>query len=164
VTTAALLAAGGIALFVVESYIPTPLPFMKIGLANISSLLALLLEGPAVMLLVVVTRVLVGSLLVGSFLSPAFVIAITAGIAASLAMALVHRVAPTLFSAVGLSLIGSMVHVLTQLAVVGMLIVQTTAVYALLPALLLTGSVGGIIVGYLSAKVMRVLPAARLNE
>lgn len=65
VTTVALLTAVGIALFVIESFVPTPLPFLKIGFANISSVVAIMSLGVPQMFIVVMLRVVIGSLLVG---------------------------------------------------------------------------------------------------
>jgi heptaprenyl diphosphate synthase len=163
VTTVAMLSAAGIALFVIESYIPSPLPFLKIGLANISSVIALLLVGPLEMMTVVAVRIVIGSLLVGTFLSPSFVIALASGVVSSASMAMVHRFRPSLFSPIGLSLIGAILHVTTQVVVVSLLVVQASAVVSLVPFLLLTGVVGGLVVGWLSARLLRILSAARLH-
>lgn len=160
-TITALLGAVGIALFVVESYIPMPLPFLKIGLANISSVLALLMLGPSAMLGVVALRVTVGSLLVGTFLSPAFILASAAGMISAGAMALTKVTTKNLFSALGLSLIGSVVHVVVQLMIVRFVFVQNAVVFNLIPLLLLTALVGGFVVGLISLRLIISLKEIR---
>lgn len=161
-TTIAFLSAVGVALFVIESYIPMPLPFLKIGLANISSVLALLLLGPASMLTVVALRVTVGSLLVGTFMSPAFVLALSAGVISATAMALTKVTTKNLFSALGLSLVGSVVHVVVQLLIVRFVYVQNAAVFQLLPLLLLAALIGGVAVGWISLRLLISLKQVRL--
>ncbi len=159
-TIIALLAAVGIALFVIESYIPMPLPFMKIGLANISSVVALMLLGTASMLGVVVLRVVMGSLLIGTFMSPAFLLALAAGVASAIAMGSVRKLTGSLFSVVGFSLVGAVTHSITQLMIVRFVYVQNAAVLHLLPLLLTSSLVGGLIVGYLSSRLIEALPEA----
>jgi heptaprenyl diphosphate synthase len=159
-TMIALLASVGIALFVLESYIPMPLPFLKIGLANISSVVALMLLGTASMIAVVLLRVVVGSFLIGTFMSPAFLLALSAGVASAIAMGVVRKITGTLFSVVGLSLLGAFTHGITQLLVVRFVYVQNAAVVHLLPLLLTSSLVGGLIVGYLSLRLINALPEA----
>ncbi|HTO92853.1 MAG TPA: Gx transporter family protein [Bacteroidota bacterium] len=158
VTRIGFLTAAGTALFVLESLIPLPLPFLKVGLANISTLLALLIAGPADAVSVVFLRVLAGSLITGSFLGPAFILAMTAGLAAAAAMALLRTGAGRLFGPVGLSLAGATAHVSTQLALVMLLYVRNAAVAQVFPLLLLTALVGGLVVGLVAARLLRALP------
>ncbi len=162
VTTVALLTAVGIALFVIESFIPAPLPFLKIGFANISSVVAMMVLGAPQMFIVVVLRVLVGSMLVGSLLTPGFLLALCGGIASAITMALARSVRKDLFSPVGISLIGSFTHVLVQLLLVLLLYVQNTAALFLLPLLLLSGFIGGVVVGVISSRLLPLLQSTRL--
>jgi heptaprenyl diphosphate synthase len=156
-TAIAFLAAAGIAMFVIESYIPLPLPFMKIGLANVSSVLALMMFGASAMFAVVGIRIVVGSLLVGTFMSPGFILAVSAGISSALLMSLTKLGARDLFSAFGLSLIGSFTHVFVQLLIVRYVFVQNAAVGLLLPLLLVAALVGGTVVGWLSLRLLKSL-------
>ena len=163
ITRVALLTAVGIALFVIESFIPTPLPFLKIGFANISSVVALMSLGGSQMFIVVVLRVAIGSMLVGSLFTPGFVLAFGGGITSGIAMLLARSVRKDLFSPVGISLIGSLTHVATQFLLVLLLYVQNAAILYLLPLLLLSGFVGGIVVGWISSRLIPIIAAARLD-
>jgi len=155
-TMVAFLSAVGIALYVVESLIPGPAPFLKIGLANVSSVLALMILPPSDIFLVVGTRVVVGSLLVGSLFSPSFIIALGSGLVAATAM-WAARSAGNAFSVVGISLIGSVSHVITQIFLVMVLFVQDSSILFLLPLLLSSALIGGLIVGFVSSKLIPVL-------
>ncbi|MFN0159223.1 MAG: Gx transporter family protein, partial [Bacteroidota bacterium] len=125
------------------------------------SVVALMLLGPGAMYLVVVIRIVTGSLLVGSFLGPSFLLALAGGLTSATAMAVVFRFARNAFSTVGLSLIGSTIHVATQLAVVMLLYVQNNSLIILLPLLLFSSLIGGTIVGWISLRVMAVLRTVR---
>jgi len=155
-TRIAFLSAIGIALYVIESLVPGPAPFLKIGLANVSSVLALMTLSASDVVLVVATRVVVGSLIVGTLFSPSFVIALGSGIAAAAAMWLARATGDT-FSVVGISLVGSVTHVVTQLLLVMFLFVRDSSLLMLLPLLLLSAIAGGLIVGFISLKLLRVL-------
>jgi heptaprenyl diphosphate synthase len=156
VTRLGFLTAIGTALYVLESFIPLPLPFLKIGLANVSTLIMLFLSGPVDALIVVFLRVMIGSFLTGSFLSPSFLLAFAAGILSALTMGLIRTAAPSLLGPIGLSLAGATMHVCTQLAIVAFLYVHNLALIHLLPVLLLTGLIGGLVVGFIT---LRLLPA-----
>jgi heptaprenyl diphosphate synthase len=156
VTRLGFLASLGTALFVLESLVPLPLPFMKVGFANISTLVALILSGPADALIVVFLRVLAGSLVTGSFLSPSFILAMAAGVVSAAVMGGVGAVAGETFGPVGVSLAGSTAHVSTQLGLVALLYVRSAAVIHIFPVLLITALAGGLVVGFIT---MRLLPA-----
>ena len=160
-TQVAVLAAVGIVLQVVESFVPLPVPFLKIGLANIASLVALVVWSPRDMVIVLLTRVIAGALILGSLLSPSFLISLSSGLAAAAAMWAAYRGPRRIFSVVGISLIGSVTHVMVQLLVVSLLIVQDPSLLVLLPLLLLTALVGGLVVGLISLKLVPVLQAGR---
>ena len=160
VTRLGFLASIGTALFVLESLIPLPLPFLKVGLANVSTLVALFVSGPADALIVVILRVLVGSLITGSLLGPAFILAMSAGIVSAAAMGGLRAVTGRAFGPVGLSLAGASAHVGTQVAVVGLLYVRNPAVIHLLPVLLVTALAGGLIVGIVTSRLLPALTAS----
>jgi|WetSurMetagenome_2_1015567.scaffolds.fasta_scaffold08970_6 heptaprenyl diphosphate synthase len=151
------LTSVGIALFVLESLVPLPVPFLKLGFANISSVVTLELLGGPPMFLVVILRVVAGSLLTGALFTPGFVLAVSGGLASACSMAVVHRLGGRLFSAVGISLVGATTHVVTQLLVVRALFVQNEGVMVLLPVLLLSGIVGGLTVGWISLRLLEAL-------
>jgi heptaprenyl diphosphate synthase len=151
------LSSVGIALFVLESLVPLPVPFLKLGFANISSVVTLELLGGGPMFIVVVIRVLAGSLLTGALFTPGFILAFAGGLASATSMALLRLVGGRLFSAVGISLVGAATHVLTQLAIVRLLFVQNEGVMVLLPLLLLSAVAGGLTVGWISLRLLEAL-------
>ncbi len=154
------LASLGTALFVLESFVPLPLPFMKVGFANISTLVALIVSGPADALIVVFLRVLAGSLVTGSFLGPSFILAMAAGVVSAGVMGGVRAVAGKAIGPVGVSLAGSSAHVSTQLALVALLYVRNAAVIHILPVLLITALAGGLVVGLITTRLLPALGAS----
>jgi heptaprenyl diphosphate synthase len=68
----AWLAAPAITIHIMESAIPSPLPGLKPGLANVITIAVLIQFGWRSAAWVSILRVICGSLLLGTFLSPTF--------------------------------------------------------------------------------------------
>ena len=115
-----LLVAMALIIWVVELAVPVPLavPGAKLGLANAIILWCLVSRGFADALLVNVVRIVLGSLLTGTFLNLPFTLAMAGGVASTLVMGGLHRLGQQWFSPVGLSLAGSFTHNLAQLLAV----------------------------------------------
>tara|TARA_B100000686_G_C16262071_1_gene699757 strand:+ start:151 stop:669 length:519 start_codon:yes stop_codon:yes gene_type:complete len=144
-----LLASAAIVLFVFESLAPRPLPWMKLGLGNLPVLVSLLCFGSGPALAVIVIKLVVGGLLSGSFAGPAFVIGGGAGLASWLVMVVVRRIGGKLFSVVGLSIWGALVHQLVQLVLAYAYIGQF-GLFALLPLSLFSALLSGGLIGLLA--------------
>jgi len=152
-TLVAVLVALATVLHVIESFFPSPLPIpgAKLGLANIVTLLALVLFGWKTGFQVALLRILLGSLLSGSFLSTGFFLSLSGGMVSFLGMALCLSVFSG-FSLVGVSLAGAISHNMGQLAMAALLI-EHVGIFYYLPVLLLasipTGLLTGLLVKYL---------------
>ena len=84
----ARLAAIAVAVHVMEGFLPSPVPGVKPGLANIVVLVVLYRHGWRTACWVSLLRVLAGSLLLGTFLSPTFLLSLAGALASLLAMGL----------------------------------------------------------------------------
>lgn len=157
-----LITAVGLILFSVETSIPRPLPWMRLGLANIAPLLALVFYGGWEAAGVMAAKVVVGGLLSGCILGPSFLLASAGGCAAVCCMSVAHRVAGSRFSVVGISVIGSASHNLTQLAVAGAWLIGPGAAAMLAPFFLLSGLVAGLLVGLVAQVLLLRLEGCRL--
>jgi heptaprenyl diphosphate synthase len=144
-----LLVALAVVLRGIEGIIPNPLPWVRIGLANIMTLLAILLFGVKLGFLLTVLRVFIASLLFGTFLSPTFILSFTAGIVSTLAMGFIHVYLPKMFSPIGISVFGGFTHNLVQLFVAYLLIVKHLQIFYLFPILALIGILSGFFNGWI---------------
>jgi heptaprenyl diphosphate synthase len=144
----ALLVALAIVLRGIEGLIPNPLPWVRIGLANIMTLLAILLFGVKAALLLTILRVFVASLLFGTFLSPTFVLSFTAGVISTLAMGAANAYFHKAFSPIGVSVLGGFLHNFVQLVVAYFLIVKHIQIFYLFPVLSLLGVAAGFFNGW----------------
>jgi len=146
----ALLSAYALALHGFESLLPTPIPWLRLGLANIITLTTLILYGIRAALMVTLIRVVLASLFTGTFLGPAFILSLGGGVISTLSMGIVLSLMPRLFGPVGLSLIGALFHNSAQLFLAYVIFIQRIeAILLISPVIIflgtLTGSVNGIV-------------------
>ncbi|MBN1542166.1 Gx transporter family protein [candidate division KSB1 bacterium] len=155
-TTTALL------LFLFDSAFPRPLPWLKPGLANAVTLLALYLFDLPTALLIVILRVILGNLLFGTLFSPTMLLSLGGGVAAALVMGLSRFLRPGLFSPVGLSVLGALTHNAVQLALAALLIVRSDHLWALLPWMSFSAVLTGLLVGLSTWLILTRLAASHL--
>ena len=149
-TQIALLIGVGLILFVFESFIPRPLPWVKLGFAHIATLLALYLLDSSAALIVVVSRIFLGSILLGSFFNPTFLLSLSGGLCATLIMVFAKEKLNKVFSIFGVSILGAVTHNLTQLIVANWLIINKNEIFYLIPLMTLTAIITGTIIAFIS--------------
>jgi len=149
----ALLVSVGLILYIFEAHIPQPLPWVRIGLANLVTLLALVLWGFWEALAVLLLRVLLGSVFTGTMLSPVFPFALAGGLAGVLAMGLARRFLHPPLSVVGISILGALAHNVSQLLLAYSLYIRRNELFLLLPPILLSTLLTGCVIGLVAALV-----------
>jgi heptaprenyl diphosphate synthase len=142
----ALFSALAIAIHAFEFLLPSPVPWLRPGLANILTLCALFLYGGRAAWLVALTRICLGGLLLGTLLSPTFFLALSGGVAATAMMTLAHMLAGGRLGTVGISVLGAAGHILGQLLMAAWLL-QHPGVWRLFPPLLMLAVVTGVFNG-----------------
>ena len=153
----ALLIAMGVALHVAEGMLalPLPVPGVKLGVADIVTLLALYRFGASAGMTVAVGRVLLGSLAGGLFLSPGFLLSLAGGAASTAAMALMAPGAWRLWSPLALSAAGAVAHGGAQLlALRGLHLLPSVDLSWLVPIVLAPALAAGIFTGLLGNLVL----------
>jgi heptaprenyl diphosphate synthase len=149
------LAAVAIGLTLAEAAIPSPLPGVKPGLANIVVLMVMLQYGWKTAAWVAALRVLAGSLLLGSFLSPGFWLSAAGALSSLAVLAAAQHLPRRWFGAVSLSVLAAFGHIGGQLGLAWLWLLPTAALIKLLPlfaaAALLFGAINGLIVARLLA-------------
>lgn len=158
-------AAMAIVIHVLEAALPSPIPGVKPGLANVLTLIVLLRHSLRMAVWVSLLRVFVGSLLVGSFLSPGFWLSAGGAGASLLALALAHgwnrnfeRLPKLRFSATGLSVLSALAHMLGQFALAWGVFIPHAGMLNLLPPLLTAALIFGLVTGWLTQRILQKLP------
>lgn len=151
----AALAAVAIGLSLAEAAIPSPVPGVKPGLANIVVLLVMLQYGWKTAAWVSALRVIAGSILLGSFLSPGFWLAAAGALASLLVLGAARHLPSGWFGPVTLSVLAAFAHIAGQLALAGVWLLPAAALIKLAPifaaAALFFGAVNGLVVARLLA-------------
>lgn len=156
----ALYAAAATVMFVLERLLPNPLPWVRLGLANVVTLVALLDLGARPAAAVVVLRLLLGSFFAGTVFGPQFVLSACGAAASWGAMALGAAVGARIWSPLGLSLLGAVAHAVAQLAAASRLLGGGDGLWALLPLFLVLAIATGVVTGLGADLLVRRLAAA----
>ncbi len=145
ITKLALLTAIALILFTVEAQLPAPVPVpgVKLGLANIVTVYAMFRFGPRDTLMVLLARILLGSMFAGAAVTLLF--SLGGGFLCYLVMLPLRR-ALTEKQIWVCGVIGAVAHNIGQIAVC-VAVYGTAAVAAYLPVLLLSGIVTGLFTG-----------------
>lgn len=155
-----LLTAVALVLGYVEHLLPiTGIPGVKLGLANTVLLYALyLLDIPSAILLMIL-KVGLSGLLFGGV--AAMLYSFAGGVVSLLVMILARRMKG--LSVVGVSVLGAAAHNIAQLAV-ACFVVETRAILAYLPVLLLSAAITGVLTGLVARYTFRGLTATTAKE
>jgi heptaprenyl diphosphate synthase len=161
----ALLISVGLVLFVFESYVPYPVPWVRMGLGNVATLLALFVLGPREAILVTLARTTLGPLVLGTLLTPVFVFSFGAGLCSVVTMVIAHQRWPRGFGVVGVSIWGAVAHNTAQLALAYFLFIRSPAMVSLLPLVPILSVATGTITGLLAYwSLEKLVPEWRLKR
>lgn len=150
----AWLATAAVGLSLVDAAIPTPLPGVKPGLANIVTLVVLLRYGWGTAVWVSVLRVLAGSLLLGHFLAPGFFLSLTGTTLSLLTLGLARHLPRRWFGPVTLSIFAAFAHIGGQLLLARVWLIPHDGVFLLTPVFAAAALVFGTINGLIAAKLL----------
>lgn len=149
----ALLCALAIVLHMVETAMQLPLPAgMKLGLANIISLVVIEMYGVKEMFIVNFFRVLVASLMTGIFMSYPFFISCGGVFLSSLALAIIKKL--TTLPMVSQSIIAALFHNIGQVLIVSYLL-SSKAIMSYLFILLASSIPTGILTGLAAIEILK---------
>lgn len=146
----AWLAALAILIHLIEAALPSPIPGIKPGLANVVTIAALLLFGWRIAAWVSLLRVVLGSLLIGTFLSPTFALSLSGAIGALGVLVIAAHIPGVRFGPVGYSILASMAHMAAQFFVAYTLFIPHPGLLTLLPVLMTASVVFGAVSGVLA--------------
>jgi len=142
----ALLGAFSMFLSTVEYLFPRPIPFMRLGLANLPLLLGLeVLPAPSYLLLVIL-KVLGQALVNGTLASYVFLFSLFGSLGSALVMYFSYRLLKKHISFVGISLLGALASNSMQI-VLSVLFIFGSSAWRILPLFLGIGLVSGLFIG-----------------
>lgn len=144
-TTLALLTAIALILSLVESSLPplAPIPGIKLGLANIITLLVLYYRTPLDAFVVLLVRILLSSLFAGQAMSMMY--SLTGGLFCFLACYACKKLLFSKYIVLG-SMVGAVFHNIGQI-LMAYLLTSTIGVFLYFPILLISGLITGLFTG-----------------
>ncbi|MFZ7131403.1 MAG: Gx transporter family protein [Eubacteriales bacterium] len=156
-----MLVTQALILSYVESLLPAiPIQGAKLGLANITTVLALSTLNFNTSLIIVIIRVLLSSFMFGNM--AAFIYSITGGILSLTVMYVMIKLFKRHISLVSISIFGAISHNMGQL-IVAALVFETINMFLLLPYLLLVAIPTGLFIGLVSNYLLKYLNHSNFN-
>lgn len=134
------------------------IPGVKLGLANVAVVFALYRLDAKAAFAVSTVRLLLLALLFGN--GAAFLYSAAGGLVSLLAMVLLRRFKR--FSVYGVSMAGGVFHNIAQVTV-AVLLAETKVIFAYLTVLIPVGMATGLLIGFISVKVLRNLKVLEVN-
>ncbi len=142
-----------IALAIVLNFIEPPIfafiPGPKLGLANLSTVLVLVIFSPYDAVVVTFFRTIIGALIKGTLHPIPFLTSFLGATIASIIMAVTYKIGKNIFSLAGISAIGGITNNIIQFFVV-LYITKNNAFWYYFPVLIVLGGVSGWVIGVIA--------------
>jgi heptaprenyl diphosphate synthase len=131
-----------------------PVPGVKLGLANVVTLLIMYIYGDKDAFLILVLRILLVGLLRGNIFSVTFYLSLSGGMTAYIMMFIFHNV--KVFSMIGVSIMGAFGHSVGQIAMAIFLIERSELIFYF-PYVLVLSVITGVITGILGLRSYTIM-------
>ena len=157
-TTLAIMLAISIVLSIVESMLPViPVPGVKLGLANVVTLIIMYKYGEKDAFTILFLRIVLVGLLRGNIFSVTFFLSLSGGMTAYLMMFLFKQLKR--FSMIGVSIMGSFGHSVGQI-VMAIFLIERIELVLYFPYILVLSVITGVVTGILSERALIILNKA----
>lgn len=157
----ARMAAVALGLTILEGAIPSPLPGVKPGLANIVTLIVLARYGWRIAAWVSLLRVFAGSLMFGNFLTPGFFLSLAGALLSLLVLSVAQHLPSRWFGPVSHSVLAAFAHIAGQMSVVYLCLIPHAGIAYLIPIFAIAALVFGAVNGLIVARFMDDSSATR---
>ena len=151
----AQLSAIAIGLSLIESVLPSPMPGVKPGIANIITLYAMYRFNFRTAIWVSILRVFATSLILGQFLSPTFMLSLAGSLLSLLILYFSIKLPSRFFSPIGLSVLSSFAHITGQLLLVRLWLIPHASIYYLIPIYSAAALAFGMINGWITYRLLK---------
>ncbi len=155
ITLLAIMLSLSIVLSIVESLLPViPIPGVKLGLANVVTLIVMYIYGEKDAFMVLLLRIILVGLLRGNIFSVTFFLSMSGGMTAYLMMILFKNV--KVFSVIGVSIMGAFGHSVGQIVMAIFLIERAELIYYF-PYVLVISVITGVLTGLVAYKSLDIM-------
>lgn len=157
-TTLELIAfLGAVSLFfsTIEYLIPKPVPFFRLGLANLPIIVTIPFFKSKHTLLLVLLKVLGQGLVNGTLASYVFFFSVAGSLASALAMLAAHRLGGRWISLIGVSILGAVASNVVQV-ILSVYFIFGTSAWVIAPLFLVLGSASGVAIGIFAERFFAI--------
>ena len=155
----AWLTALAVSLHVIETALPSPIPGIKPGLANVITVATLVLYGYSTAAWVSLLRVMAGGLLLGTLFSPTFILSFSGALASMIVLGLAWSISrDRWFGPVGYSVLAALAHMAAQIGMAYVAFVPNPGLFTLLPVFMTAALIFGILNGIIARQMLLRLP------
>jgi len=151
----AKLAALAIGLHLIEAVLPSPLPGVKPGIANIVTLYVLYQYGIGTAAWVSLLRVFAASLLLGQLFSPTFLLSLGGALSSLLILVIAIKLPRKWFGPISLSIFAAFAHIAGQLLIVWLWLIPHSGLVYLTPLFAAAALIFGLINGLVVTRLFR---------
>lgn len=137
-----------------EYYIPIPIPNVRLGLSNIIIINSILLFGFKETFFISFLKAILLVIILGNPIS--FIYNFSAGFTSIVTMYILNKFCSKYLSLIGISVLGSVSHVMVQI-LVSMVLLNTRTLINFIPFLGIIGVFAGILVGIISNYMYKIL-------
>lgn len=148
-----LMAAFSIVLGVIENFIPSPFPAIRLGISNIPILVMIYLSSPIYALEVALLKAVLVPVFSGNFLVR-LSLSLPATLCALLAMYIVYKFLRKWVSPLSVSVIGAVTHMIVQLSIMSLFYIKGLIYTQLTGILLFASVITGVLMGIISYKII----------
>lgn len=151
----AILVALACVLQIAETFIPHPIPGLRLGLANMLTLTAMVILGFGYALQISILRTILSAFIMGTFMSPTFILSLSGAIISTLLMGFFYWLSGFhkryRLSIIGVSIIGAFSHNMVQLFLAYLILLKHQGIFMFFPWLSIGSVVTGWIIGVVAA-------------
>jgi heptaprenyl diphosphate synthase len=156
-----ILICNAVLLSYLETFIPIPVPIpgIKIGLANIITIIAIVYLSFKDVIFIVAFRCLIMAVLSKGFMMLMF--SLSGGLVSAIVMWIIYKKFQEYFSIIGVSIIGALTHNFVQIVIASVLMKENLLLYYV-PVLFLAAVITGFLNGSICVKVLKELDKKRI--
>ena len=154
ITLVAILTACAAGLQMIESQLPRIFPWLKLGLANVITLYAIIRLNIHSGIFIAFLRTCLAAVILGSFLSPVHIISFSGAIMAAIIMSLIYHFLPKTSICI-ISIFGAITSNIFQLLAVQILFASNLTFWLHFAMIIWVGIPAGLIVGKITYELLR---------
>lgn len=144
-----ILAGMSVVLGYMENFIPTPVPFIRIGLANIPILIAVVMLDSKTAMSIAVLKSIILPIVSGNFFIK-IIIGLPSSVVSTAGMILIFYFLKKYVSAVSVGAVGGYIHIMLQIVLIKFFFIKYLDIYSVLPYFSIFGTLTGIFTGLLT--------------